>query len=155
MINYLANSLAALSYYTSEDSDDGDETVTGTRAFSDKYSGQFNTSWTKCFDKKTGHPYYWNTDSREVTWDVPAEYSKYLNCIKQTGRLHDNKPKYWVACQTDDRDQVYYVNKISRIVSWDVPEGYDVKKSLKSIENEIKSVERSVKTGEFDEECEE
>lgn len=147
--------MAALSYYTSEDSD-GDETVAkDTRAFSDKYSGKFNTNWTKCFDKKTGHPYYWNTETRKVTWDVPAEYSKYLSCIKQAGRLHDNGPKYWVLCQSDDNDQVYYINKITRIVSWDVPEGFNEKETLKKIKTEEKSITKSVKTGEFDETCDE
>ncbi|XP_078484239.1 uncharacterized protein LOC144742464 [Ciona intestinalis] len=29
--------------------------------------------WSECFDEKTKHPYYWNTETNEVTWIVPPE----------------------------------------------------------------------------------
>nr|XP_018667349.1 formin-binding protein 4-like isoform X2 [Ciona intestinalis] len=29
--------------------------------------------WSECFDENTKHPYYWNTETNEVTWIVPPE----------------------------------------------------------------------------------
>ncbi|XP_033214231.1 formin-binding protein 4-like isoform X2 [Belonocnema kinseyi] len=30
-------------------------------------------SWQECFDESTGYPYYWHTESNEVTWEIPPE----------------------------------------------------------------------------------
>lgn len=32
-----------------------------------------STAWQECFDESTGYPYYWHTESNEVTWEIPPE----------------------------------------------------------------------------------
>ncbi|KAI4458627.1 formin-binding protein 4 [Holotrichia oblita] len=32
--------------------------------------------WEECYDDKSGFTYYWNTQTDDVTWDVPAGYKK-------------------------------------------------------------------------------
>ena len=34
-------------------------------------------------DEKTNYPYYWNTVTNEVVWDMPSEFSKYLILQKE------------------------------------------------------------------------
>ncbi|XP_014210655.1 formin-binding protein 4 [Copidosoma floridanum] len=29
--------------------------------------------WQECFDEQTGYPYYWHTETNQVTWEIPAE----------------------------------------------------------------------------------
>jgi len=36
------------------------------------------TVWQQCLDDETQCYYYWNYDTNEVTWDIPAEFSQYL-----------------------------------------------------------------------------
>jgi hypothetical protein len=33
--------------------------------------------WEKCYDEDSGYYYYWNTNTNEVTWDMPSEYRAY------------------------------------------------------------------------------
>lgn len=80
-----------------------------------------SVDWTQCFDKNTGHPYYWNTLSKEVTWEMPAEYQTFLDSNTETSSKH--KKNTWTTCYTDDEITPYYVNEYTRIVSWDRPEG--------------------------------
>ncbi|XP_063995704.1 formin-binding protein 4-like isoform X2 [Diachasmimorpha longicaudata] len=35
--------------------------------------------WQECFDESTGYPYYWNTQTNQVTWEIPKD----LEAIKQ------------------------------------------------------------------------
>ena len=32
--------------------------------------------WRECFDENSGFVYYWNTETDEVTWEVPEEHKK-------------------------------------------------------------------------------
>lgn len=32
-----------------------------------------SSGWQECFDDNTGYPYYWHTETNEVTWDMPDE----------------------------------------------------------------------------------
>lgn len=87
----------------------------------------FITSWTQCIDKATGHPYYWHSDTKEVTWDIPAEYQTFLE--QNADLLCDsNVSNLWTVCYTEGGDeeaaQRYYVNEYTRIVSWDKPIGF-------------------------------
>jgi len=29
--------------------------------------------WKQCIDENTNHPYYWNTETNEVSWTLPEE----------------------------------------------------------------------------------
>lgn len=57
--------------------------------------------------------------SKDVTWDMPAEYQKFLDSNTASKR----KENTWTTCYTDDEVTPYYVNEFTRIVSWDRPEG--------------------------------
>lgn len=36
------------------------------------------TEWQQCYDENTQHCYYWNINTNEVTWEIPAEFTQYL-----------------------------------------------------------------------------
>lgn len=129
------------------------------------FSSFISLDWTKCYVKNTGHPYYWNTNTRDVTWDIPNEYKIYLKYIEDSGKLkYADNQKYWSECKSDDSNEPYYVNKITRVVSWDVPEvlkksgGGDKKSSsLRKSKSVIKQRNRSNKFdggGDIDEKIE-
>lgn len=39
------------------------------------------TSWQQCYDQNSGYPYYWNTVTNEVTWEMPAELKLALSNV--------------------------------------------------------------------------
>ena len=39
---------------------------------------QVKCDWEECFDDRTGFPYYWNTETNEVTWQMPDQYSQWI-----------------------------------------------------------------------------
>lgn len=80
--------------------------------------------WTKCMDENTGHPYYWNTETKDVTWEVPADYQAYLD--QNATILRDPRiTNMWTMCVSEDNPaNVYYVNELTRIVSWNKPIGF-------------------------------
>ncbi|XP_057324069.1 formin-binding protein 4-like isoform X2 [Microplitis mediator] len=41
------------------------------------------SSWQECFDESTGYPYYWHTETNEVTWELPKE-------LESTRKNNDN-----------------------------------------------------------------
>lgn len=75
-------------------------------------------------DENTGHPYYWNTDTKDVTWEVPADYQAYLD--QNATILRDPRiANMWTMCLSEDSPaNVYYVNELTRIVSWNKPIGF-------------------------------
>lgn len=79
----------------------------------------FSTDWTQCIDAKTGHPYYWNILTKEVTWEIPDEYEKFLkhNATKYKNTSSIGK---WAVCHTDGEPS-YYFNAITREISWEKP----------------------------------
>lgn len=75
-------------------------------------------------DKNTGHPYYWNIDTKDVTWEVPADYQSYLD-RNATALADPRVANMWTVCFADDtQTSVYYVNEFTRIVSWNKPIGF-------------------------------
>lgn len=75
-------------------------------------------------DENTGHPYYWNTDTKEVTWEVPSDYQAYLDqnaSVLRDPRVANMWTKYF---SEDTPPNVYYVNELTRIVSWNKPIGF-------------------------------
>ncbi|KAL0276566.1 UNVERIFIED_CONTAM: hypothetical protein PYX00_004120 [Menopon gallinae] len=32
------------------------------------------SKWQQCYDHNSGYPYYWNTETNEVTWEIPLEF---------------------------------------------------------------------------------
>lgn len=80
-----------------------------------------SSDWTECLDKSTGHPYYWNTKTKEVTWEIPDAYKNYLEILSKNRKYKSSdKNKYWTTCY-DDNKQPYYVNKLTRVVVWEKP----------------------------------
>lgn len=82
----------------------------------------FRLDWTQCIDKNTGHPYYWNIVTKEVTWEIPDDYEQFLrqNVIDSNRRSEKNT---WILCQGDDNTE-YYFNEYTRAISWDKPADY-------------------------------
>lgn len=71
-------------------------------------------------DVSTGHPYYWNIVTKEVTWEMPNEYKEFLDRAKI---LHPNDLIKWILCYTDDNTP-YYFNDLTREISWVKPDGF-------------------------------
>lgn len=78
------------------------------------------SDWTQCMDVSTGHPYYWNIVTKEVTWEMPNEYKEFLDRAKI---LHPKDLIKWILCYTDDNTP-YYFNDLTREISWVKPEGF-------------------------------
>ncbi|XP_065202431.1 nuclear receptor corepressor 2-like [Planococcus citri] len=41
------------------------------------------TPWQACVDENTGYSYYWNVETNQVTWEVPADYLAYQTQLQQ------------------------------------------------------------------------
>lgn len=80
----------------------------------------FSLDWTQCTDASTGHPYYWNIVTKEVTWEMPNDYKEFLDRAKVLNPKNQIK---WILCYTDDNTP-YYFNEITREISWEKPNGY-------------------------------
>lgn len=92
------------------------------------------SDWTQCTDVSTGHPYYWNIVTKEVTWEMPNEYKKFLDRAKI---LHPNDLIKWILCYTDDNTP-YYFNDLTREISWVKPDGFVEPEQQKSaIEKDV------------------
>lgn len=76
--------------------------------------------WTQCTDASTGHPYYWNIVTKEVTWEIPTEYRLFLEEAAKQGSQFLKK---WTLCYTDD-NAPYFFNEITREISWNKPEDF-------------------------------
>lgn len=74
--------------------------------------------WTQCTDESTGHPYYWNIVTKEVTWEMPIEYQHFL---EYSLAQNANSLKKWTLCYTDDGAS-YYFNAATREISWKEPD---------------------------------
>lgn len=76
--------------------------------------------WTQCTDANSGHPYYWNIVTKEVTWEIPIEYEQFLEQVALT-----NSPTFrkWILCYTDD-NAPYYFNEVTREISWEKPDDF-------------------------------
>ena len=83
-------------------------------------------------DPSTGHPYYWNISTKEVTWEKPEEYAKYKKEIEKfSTKLHDD---YWTVGYSEGNETPYYVNEYTRVVSWEKPANFKEKvKEVKAI----------------------
>lgn len=46
--------------------------------FYEFYITEPQTDWQQLTDEKTNYPYYWNTKTNAVVWDMPPEFSQYL-----------------------------------------------------------------------------
>lgn len=73
--------------------------------------------WTQCTDASSGHPYYWNIVTKDVTWEMPMEYQLFL---EQTMQQNSYSLKKWILCYTDD-NAPYYFDEITREISWEKP----------------------------------
>lgn len=92
-------------------------------------------------DENTGHPYYWNTETKDVTWEVPADYQAYLD--QNATILKDPRvTNMWTMCSSDESPaNVYYVNELTRIVSWNKPIGFVEPTTAIAVQAKATSVE--------------
>lgn len=92
------------------------------------------TNWTKCTDHAVGHPYYWNMETKEVTWEMPTEYHQFLETSKsQFSELPIDD--YWK--KGEDKNTTFFVNELTRIVTWQKPPGYKEDKISDTIETTV------------------
>lgn len=78
------------------------------------------SDWTQCTDASTGHPYYWNIVTKDVTWEMPTEYQLFLEHSLQR---NPHSLKKWIICCTDD-NAPYYFNEVTREISWEKPDDF-------------------------------
>lgn len=78
------------------------------------------SDWTQCTDATTGHPYYWNIETKDVTWEMPPEYQRFL---EQAAFTNSQSFRKWILCYTDD-NAPYYFNEITREISWERPDDF-------------------------------
>lgn len=76
--------------------------------------------WTQCTDASSGHPYYWNIVTKDVTWEMPNEYRRFLD---RSVLQNSHFLKKWILCYTDD-SLPYYFNEVTREISWEKPEEF-------------------------------
>jgi len=43
--------------------------------------------WQQCLDDETQCYYYWNYETNDVTWEIPAEFSQYLLLYQEYEQL--------------------------------------------------------------------
>ncbi|XP_059610254.1 formin-binding protein 4-like [Phlebotomus argentipes] len=79
------------------------------------------TEWTQCFDRDTGHPYFWHISTKEVTWEMPEEYRAYLEWVMSSTMSSEHR---WKVYEAEDGKATYYVDEVTRVVSWDMPEEF-------------------------------
>ncbi|GJQ74386.1 hypothetical protein Trydic_g21260 [Trypoxylus dichotomus] len=53
--------------------------------------------WEECYDEKSGFTYYWNTQTDDVTWDVPPDYKK------SSTKVENNKRKLYIPPPSEDK----------------------------------------------------
>lgn len=101
------------------------------------------SDWTQCTDVSTGHPYYWNIITKEVTWEMPTEYRLFLDeAAKQGAQIL----KKWILCYTDD-NAPYYFNEVTREISWEKPEDYAETSKIHTEKNATSSSSSKHKAG--------
>lgn len=81
------------------------------------------TSWTTCEDKATGNPYFWNIETKEVSWDQPEELRKYLAYVEQhkdelTRSYGENR---FVTHSGLTQGSSFFLDQLLRKVSWEMP----------------------------------
>lgn len=85
----------------------------------------FCLDWAQCTDANSGHPYYWNIVTKEVTWEMPMDYQLFL---EQAMQRNSYSLKKWILCHTDD-SAPYYFNEITREISWEKPDDFNTNPS--------------------------
>lgn len=100
----------------------------------------FKKDWTQCTDASTGHPYYWNIVTKEVTWEIPTDYRLFLEEAAKHGSQFLKK---WILCYTDD-NAPYFFNEITREISWDKPEDFTETESIRPANKQTTGHENAV-----------
>lgn len=94
--------------------------------------------WTQCTDASSGHPYYWNIVTKDVTWEMPIEYQRLL---EQVAINNPQSLRKWILCYTDDNTP-YYFNEVTREISWEKPDDF-IEPSSSGLNNELPDKSRS------------
>lgn len=94
--------------------------------------------WTQCTDASSGHPYYWNIVTKDVTWEMPIEYQRFL---EQVAMNNPQSFRKWILCYTDDNTP-YYFNEVTREISWEKPDDF-IESSSSGLNNELPDKSRS------------
>ena len=68
--------------------------------------------WQQCLDDETQCYYYWNYETNDVTWEIPAEFSQYLLLYQEYEQLHaryEQEYAEWKKARRRHRSSKKYV----------------------------------------------
>lgn len=58
-------------------------------------------AWQECFDESTGYPYYWHTNTNQVTWEMPPEYRLWKEKKQMTVNQHNLHVSHWPSVSSN------------------------------------------------------
>lgn len=78
----------------------------------------FLLDWQECYDEQTGYPYYWHTETNQVTWEMPSELKtiqdkqKQIDSLTATRETRDAQIRQWSNASQNDCMYVFFFNLI-------------------------------------------
>lgn len=79
--------------------------------------------WGICEDKVTKSPYYWNLETKEVTWTMPDDLLTYLSYVDthKDALLKWYGDGRWISHSGQANGSTFYLDEMYRKVSWEIP----------------------------------
>ncbi|XP_012280309.1 formin-binding protein 4 isoform X2 [Orussus abietinus] len=109
---------------------------------SGNHATQQQILWQECYDETTGYPYYWHTETNEVTWEMPSEMRLLRDGVQQDPALRSSHVTQWPHISTSSYSEA----------QTDIPEGMIPKEVVARNRNRLSGVPQSsfqkVKTNE-------
>ena len=102
-----------------------------------------DSPWTECYDEESGHPYYFNSETGEYTWDTPAStdlagsqrWLEQEHMSELTSRGTENRhvrpsgpPRAageWEELWDEESQCPYYLNHENGEFHWEKPDNFD------------------------------
>lgn len=64
--------------------------------------------WEECYDDKSGFPYYWNTQTDEVSWEMPTGYKKL------SSKIDASKKKLYIPPPSEEKLMLGSIPHVNR-----------------------------------------
>jgi hypothetical protein len=75
------------------------------------------TEWVECWDDASGQMYYYNSHTRETSWEKPKSNAGIQNGLNM--EIESNKA--WIACWDDSYQAYYYMDPKTGESTWEKP----------------------------------